>query len=59
MSGRVKLLLTSVGSRVGQHILDVLEYPGVSRRSWYRSSGRTACPTRHATSVATAAIWFR
>jgi glutathione synthase/RimK-type ligase-like ATP-grasp enzyme len=29
----VKLFLTSVGSRVGQHILDVLEYPGFSRRS--------------------------
>ena len=33
MTRRVKLLLTSVGSRVGQHILDVLEYPGFSRRS--------------------------
>lgn len=29
----MKLLLTSVGSLVGHNILDVLEYPGLSRRS--------------------------
>jgi hypothetical protein len=33
MSRRVRLLLTSVGGRAGQYILDVLEYPGFSRRS--------------------------
>jgi hypothetical protein len=32
-SHRTKLLLTSVGSLVGYNILDVLDYPGFSRRS--------------------------
>jgi carbamoyl-phosphate synthase large subunit len=35
----MKLLLTSVGSRVGQNVLDVLEHPGLSRRSLLRVIG--------------------
>ena len=35
----MKLLITSVGSRVSKHILDVLEFPGVSRRSLVRIVG--------------------
>jgi carbamoyl-phosphate synthase large subunit len=35
----MKLLLTSVGSLVGQNILDVLEHPGSSRRSQVRVIG--------------------
>jgi hypothetical protein len=35
----IKLLLTSVGSLVGQNILDVLDYPGFSRRSLMRVIG--------------------
>jgi hypothetical protein len=40
----MKLLLTSVGSRVGQHILDVLDYPGFSRRSLVQVIGTNSLP---------------
>ena len=35
----MKLLISSVGSRVGKYILDVLEFPGLSRRSLVRVVG--------------------
>ena len=41
---RMKVLLTSVGSLVGQNILDVLEYPGFSRRSLMRVVGSNSVP---------------
>jgi carbamoyl-phosphate synthase large subunit len=41
----MKLLLTSVGSQVGQHILDVLDYPGFSRRSLVQVVGTNSLPT--------------
>ena len=41
---RMKVLLTSVGSLVGQNILDVLEYPGFSRRSLMRVVGTNSVP---------------
>lgn len=40
----MKLLLTSVGSLVGQNILDVLEYPGFSRRSLMQVVGTNSRP---------------
>ena len=36
---RLNLLIASVGSAVGQHILDVLDYPGFSRRALVRVVG--------------------
>ena len=47
----MKLLVTSVGSLVGKNILDVLEYPGLSRRDLVRVVGTN--------SVADAANNFR
>jgi carbamoyl-phosphate synthase large subunit len=40
----MKLLLTSVGSLVGQNILDVLDYPGFSRRSLMQVIGTNSLP---------------
>jgi hypothetical protein len=40
----MKLLLISVGSRVGQNILDALEYPGLSRRSLVQIIGTNSVP---------------
>ena len=44
MTRRVKLLLTSVGGLAGHNILDVLEYPGFSRRSLVRVVGTNSTP---------------
>jgi carbamoyl-phosphate synthase large subunit len=41
---RINLLLTSVGSLVGQNILDVLDYPGLSRRERVRITGTNSLP---------------
>jgi hypothetical protein len=40
----MKLLLKSVGSLVGHNILDVLEYPGFSRRSQLQIVGTNSVP---------------
>jgi hypothetical protein len=41
---RLKLLISSVGSLVGQNILNVLEYPGASRRSLVEVVGTNSLP---------------
>lgn len=41
---RINVLVSSVGSAVGQNILDVLDYPGFSRRALVRLVGTNSIP---------------